>query len=105
MYYVFLKPDNFGYVSETRQQNLFTQDYTFLYESANKPDIDGKIWDGSEWVKVVTRPEYISLRAQNYPKLGEQLDCFWHAMNVGTLPKIEPFYSDIKKIKDKYPKG
>jgi len=28
----------------------------------------------------------------------------WHSMDNGETPKIEPFYSTIKAIKDKYPK-
>lgn len=44
------------------------------------------------------------LRARNYPSIGDQLDMIWHAMNNGELQKIEPFYSEIKAVKDAYPK-
>ena len=36
--------------------------------------------------------------------MADQLDALWHAMDTGTTPKIEPFYSQIKLIKDKFPK-
>lgn len=47
---------------------------------------------------------YAALRQEAYPAIGVQLDMFWHAMNDGQIPKIEPFYSEIKAIKEKYPK-
>ena len=31
-------------------------------------------------------------------------DMLWHAMDDGLIPKIEPLYSEIKAVKDKYPK-
>jgi len=43
-------------------------------------------------------------RRRNYPSLSDQLDALWHAMNNGTLPKAEPFYSEIKAVKDRFPK-
>lgn len=47
---------------------------------------------------------YSPLRAKEYPALGDQLDMLWHAMNQEQLPRVEPFYSAIKAVKDKYPK-
>jgi hypothetical protein len=49
--------------------------------------------------------DYKKLRAAEYPKLGDQVDAIWHAMDQGLLPKIEPMYSEIKAVKDKYPKA
>ena len=49
-------------------------------------------------------PTYAEQRFKEYPYVGEQLDLFWHAMNDGVIPKIEPFFSDIKAVKEKYPK-
>ena len=48
---------------------------------------------------------YTNKRAAEYPPLGEQLDMLWHAMDEGALPKIEPFYTQIKEVKDKYSKA
>ena len=47
---------------------------------------------------------YVDSRQQIYPPVEEQLDMLWHAMDVGTMPKAEPFYSTIKLIKEAYPK-
>ena len=55
-------------------------------------------------MKVEVKQDYRSLRKQGYPAIGEQLDALWHAMDAGTLPKVEPFYSDIKTVKDQFPK-
>lgn len=49
--------------------------------------------------------KYQLSRAVTYPSIGEQLDALWHAMDEGTLPKIEPMYSDIKATKTAFPKG
>lgn len=46
----------------------------------------------------------INDRKINYPELGEQLDMLWHGMNENPSIRIEPFYSSIKTIKEKYPK-
>jgi hypothetical protein len=47
---------------------------------------------------------YTTRRRMAYPRIGDQLDALWHAMDQGTLPKAEPFYSDIKAVKDANPK-
>lgn len=49
-------------------------------------------------------PTYDAQRALAYPAIGNQLDCLWHAMDQGVLPKVEPMYSQVKAVKDKYPK-
>ncbi len=43
-------------------------------------------------------------RRNAYPDIGEQMDMLWHAMNTGAMPKVEPFYSTIKAVKDSVPK-
>lgn len=48
---------------------------------------------------------YQELRQAAYPSMGDQLDMFWHAMNNGQIPRIEPFYSEIKGVKDQFPKA
>jgi len=48
--------------------------------------------------------DYRKLRQKEYPSLADQLDALWHAMDAGGLPKVEPFYSQIKAVKDKYKK-
>jgi hypothetical protein len=44
------------------------------------------------------------LRKKNYPSIGDQLDSLWHSMDRHSTTRIEPFYSMIKAVKDKYPK-
>lgn len=48
--------------------------------------------------------DYRKLRRGAYPKIEDQLDALWQAMNSGKSKKLEPFYSMIKAVKDKYPK-
>ncbi len=55
-----------------------------------------------EWDEKV---KYKQLRKVSYPDVGQQLDALWHAMDTGVIPKIEPMYSDVKAIKEQYPKG
>lgn len=43
-------------------------------------------------------------RRSSYPSIGDQLDMLWHAMDQEVIPRVEPFYSEIKAVKDKYPK-
>jgi len=43
-------------------------------------------------------------RAAAYPAIEEQLDMLWHAMASDRTKRLEPFYSTIKAIKDRYPK-
>lgn len=74
------------------------------------PQEDGSI----EFVETDELPEYAPAlpietpytvkRANEYPALGDQLDMLWHAMDSDPTKRIEPFYSTIKNIKEKYPK-
>jgi hypothetical protein len=56
-------------------------------------------------LKIQHNEDYRKLRAAAYPKIGDQIDALWHAMDQGLLPKIEPMYSQIKLVKDKYQKA
>lgn len=47
---------------------------------------------------------YSGSRRREYPSIGNQLDMLWHSMDSSEIPKAEPFYSEIKAVKDKYPK-
>ena len=49
-------------------------------------------------------PTYAEERFKAYPYLGDQLDMLWHGMDDGILPKVEPFYTAIKNVKEQYPK-
>ena len=48
---------------------------------------------------------YQRKRMYEYPRVEEQLDMLWHAMDDGTLTKVDAFYDANKAVKDKYPKG
>ena len=43
-------------------------------------------------------------RRINYLPTGDQLDMLWHAMDDGSLTKVDSFYNSIKEVKDKYNK-
>lgn len=43
-------------------------------------------------------------RNQQYPSVFDQLDALYHAMDAGTLPKIDGFYDVRKAVKDANPK-
>lgn len=73
---------------------------------AETPPTDGRqIYQNGAWQPLNATQTYAENRACEYPVIGEQLDMLWHAMDDGTATKIEPFYSSIMAVKDKYPKG
>ena len=49
--------------------------------------------------------EYARKRATEYPKIANQLDMLWHAIDNGTLNKTSDFYTTLKAVKDAYPKS
>ena len=56
---------------------------------------------------VKANATYATKRADYYPLLGEQLDLFWHAIDgdeFGADAKTSSFYTELKAVKDKYPK-
>lgn len=100
----------------------------FLYKSPlGKPEvldykIPVKLLDGfelvrelGEWIDVsrlefgdgdqliIPPKTYAESRREEYPAIAEQLDMLWHAMKDDPSKRLEPFYSSIKAVKDKYP--
>ena len=57
-----------------------------------------------EMDKVREQIQYKTEREELYPSVIEQLDQIWHGMNNDESKRIEPFYSNIKAVKDKFPK-
>ena len=49
--------------------------------------------------------QYQRDRSTEYPELPEQLDMLFHAIDAGALDKTSAFYTTLKAVKDKYPKG
>ncbi|WP_313739985.1 hypothetical protein [Pseudomonas sp.] len=55
-------------------------------------------------MKIQHKCDHGARRAAEYPPLEEQLDMLWHAMDQGAIPKAEPFYSTLQRVKQQYPK-
>ena len=49
-------------------------------------------------------PDYVKARKAAYPSVEDQLGMLWQAMEDNQTPRLEPFYSTIKAIKDANPK-
>ena len=49
--------------------------------------------------------QYQRDRADSYPAIGDQLDMLFHAIDAGKVDKTSDFYTTLKAVKDKYPKG
>lgn len=83
------------------------QAYADIVAQANAENKNIEIVD-DELVLVEKEPVvlgYRVLRAREYPQIREQLDMIWHAIDTDSLDKTSDFYKELKKVKDKYPKG
>ncbi len=89
-----------------------------------KFNINGRSYDELNWLdETQTKPtleeieveilrlqaeydakEYQRLREPEYPKLADQLDMLWHAIDENKLDTSSDFYQSLKAVKDKYPK-
>ena len=49
--------------------------------------------------------QYKAEREIKYPKIADQLDMLWHAIDSGSLDKDSDFYTTLKAVKDANPKG
>ena len=49
--------------------------------------------------------QYQRDRQPEYPAIADQLDMLFHAIDAGALDKNSDFYTTLKAVKDKYPKG
>lgn len=104
-YYLYKRPDNTPYVATELLDTMGYPGYQLVSESDKKPDIKDMAFNpDNTLVPRYDEPEYVRRRRREYPKLHDQFDMLWHAMDTGSLPKAEPFYGEIKKVKDKYPK-
>lgn len=59
------------------------------------------------WAQIQEKMALVSVqqqRAKEYPKITDQLDMLWHAIDEGTLDKTSDFYTSLKAVKDEYPK-
>ena len=76
----------------------------WLDETQTKPTEEELVAESAKLEELAQKNLYRRWRAMEYPSFGDQMDALWHAMDAGDLPKIEPFYTDIKTVKEKYPK-
>ena len=73
----------------------------------NKIEIDLDLVE-TEFIKKQAEydaQKYQRDRSTEYPELPEQLDMLFHAIDAGALDKTSAFYTTLKAVKDKYPKG
>lgn len=71
------------------------------------PDADEVLHTGlppDDLPRVQIEKDWRQKRKEAYPDVANQLDLLWHAMNDGTMPKAEPFYSVIEAVKLAHPK-
>ncbi|EKT4480247.1 hypothetical protein QEM02_000296 [Pseudomonas putida] len=55
-------------------------------------------------MQILHKGDHSKRRAAEYPSVEEQLDMLWHAMDQGLMPKVEPFYTTLQKVKQQHPK-
>lgn len=56
-------------------------------------------------MKLRHEGDYRKKRAEEYPSVEDQLDMLWHSMHEGKAEKVEPFYSSIAAVKQRFPKS
>ena len=105
--------------------------YAYILESLQelspgcKFSVDGETLDGIEWFDDNPTPQpsdeaiktehakqvllaeskmYQHDRYKSYPRILDQLDMLWHAIDDGALDKTSDFYIKLKKVKDDNPK-
>ena len=66
----------------------------------NKVEIDLNLVNA--WVNPNA---YKFQRIKQYPRIADQLDMLWHAIDSGSLDKDSDFYKSLKAVKDANPKG
>lgn len=103
-YYLYIQPDGLPDVTTDPLNLDLFPGYRLYSATPTPPDVWGKRYVDGRWVSASGTPEYVIARLREYPTTGDQLDALWHAMNTGALPIVEPFYSDIKAVKEKYPR-
>lgn len=104
-YYLYIQPDGLPDVTTHPLDLALFPGHRLLSSSEVEPDVRGKRYVDGRWVRASGEPQYVEQRRVNYPAVGDQLDALWHAMNKGLIPVVEPFYSDIKRVKERYPRS
>ena len=70
-------------------------------------DINGDVveYDATEVANLIASENYIPLRQNAYPTIGDQLDMLWHMIDK-ELPfdKTSVFYTTLASVKNQHPK-
>lgn len=113
MHYAIYGPDGIvrrsGTHPEDEAHNIKLEPGERIYHGRANPgdtidETSGRVYAAPEPMAPGLPPDYLMARIAAYPSLQSQMDSLWHAMDQGVLPKAEPFYSQIKAVKDAYPK-
>lgn len=105
-WYLYKQPTGYPDLTEYELDLERFPGYVLISQSEEAPDVQAKKFDANnQLVEDRVEPLYAEQRRYSYPAFGDQMDALWHAMDTGALPKIEPFYGQIKAVKDKYPKA
>lgn len=103
-YYLYIVPGGFPDITNYELDLSLFPGYTLHSTSETPIVLPGNRFVDGQWVWENATPEYAVNRKKHYPDLGDQFDMLWHAMDDGTIPKIEPLYSQIKAVKEQFPK-
>lgn len=102
-YYLYKRPDGHPEVTKMPLIPEIDPEYVLVLQSEEPIYAYDKVFDADD--QLIDRPkQYNELRKTAYPSVGDQLDALWHAMDTGVMQKVEPFYTDIKAVKEAYPK-
>lgn len=104
MYYVYNKGGGDIDVSDHELLLELFPGYSLIEVTETPPSNHFTKWIDGEYVQTLPQPKYVYDRKAAYPSYGDQLDMLWHAMDDGVIPKVEPMYSQIKAVKEQYPK-
>jgi hypothetical protein len=110
---------NYAVVKDGVVENIIVWDGVAEFSVPNSELIEatadtriGGTYDGTFHFVEPPRPAdtrtYAEKRADEYPKIGDQLDMLWHAVDTGdwTAAKVKTteFYTALKAVKDANPK-
>lgn len=103
-YFVYNKGDGYIDVVDYELPAELFPGYELIEKTETPPSTHFTRWVDGQYVEDHPIPQYVRDRRSAYPTFGDQLDMLWHAMDDGVIPKIEPMYSEIKAVKEQFPK-
>ncbi len=63
----------------------------------------GDVYRENAFVRLVEELTNYEKRLREYPRVSDQLDMLWHAMDAKEIPVAVEFYNAIKAVKEKFP--